>query len=164
MMSCWAPCKSHSMDASLKLAAMQVWRLRHFEAHCIIFLDSCTSLIGTVLFNWYPVQILNFVSSYDIKSVLVVCVTKYFVHDVILESTFDIRTNMYDFIAPLLFLIIIALQVVKVSKKSFYCDSTTFSLKLLIWQIPDKYRLYFLVSYNKGTSLKLLVHKNIIFG
>ena len=29
-------------------------------------------------------------------------------HDVILEYTFDIRTNMYDFIAPLLFLIIIA--------------------------------------------------------
>ena len=38
------------------------------------------------------------------------------------------------------------LQVVNVSKKSFYCESTKFSLKLLIWQIPDKYRLYFLGS------------------
>jgi hypothetical protein len=47
------------------------------------------------------------------------------------------------------------LQVVKISKKSFYCESTTFSLKLLIWQILDKYRWYFLGSYNKETSLKL---------
>jgi hypothetical protein len=41
-------------------------------------------------------------------------------------------------------------------EKSLYCESTTFSLKLLIWLIPDKYRLFFLGSYNKETLLKLL--------